>query len=125
MLLISELTGDVMVAITKTIRILSWGLALYLGLSYAAYAETAKERKTNEPAVPKEKSVQMQGGVHMIQGEVLRIKGQIYVIRDQDGKEVSLHGDTTTVKAGKIKEGDRIEAKVNDQNNALSIHALP
>jgi hypothetical protein len=40
-------------------------------------------------------------------------------------KTAGLHGDTTTVKAGKIKEGDRIEAKVNDQNNALSIRSLP
>jgi hypothetical protein len=41
----------------------------------------------------------------------------------KDGKEVRLHTDKTTQMMGEIKKGDRIEAKVNDQNHALSIRS--
>ena len=39
----------------------------------------------------------------------------------KDGKEVRLHTDNTTQRVGEIKKGDRIEAKVNEQNHALVI----
>jgi len=41
----------------------------------------------------------------------------------KDGKEVRLHTDKTTEMMGEIKKGDRIEAKVNDKNHALSIRS--
>jgi hypothetical protein len=41
-----------------------------------------------------------------------------------DGKEVRLHTDKTTQITGNIQQGDRIVAKVNDQNHALTIDAL-
>ncbi|MDZ4856457.1 MAG: hypothetical protein SGJ26_16655 [Nitrospirota bacterium] len=34
------------------------------------------------------------------------------------------HTDNTTKMMGEIKKGDRIEAKVNDQNHALSIRSV-
>ena len=64
-------------------------------------------------------------GVHIMQGDVLRVQGTNYVVKGLDGKEVSLHADNTTVKTGNFKAGDRIEAKVNEQNHALSIQAVP
>ena len=59
----------------------------------------------------------------MIKGEVLRVEGNNYFIKGQDGKEVRLHTDQTTHKIGSFKQGDRIEAKVNDENHALSIRS--
>jgi hypothetical protein len=41
----------------------------------------------------------------------------------KDGKEVRLHTDKTTQMMGEIKKGDRIEAKVNKKNHALSIRS--
>ena len=41
----------------------------------------------------------------------------------QDGKEVRMHVDKTTESIGSFKQGDRIEAKVNDKNHALSIRS--
>ena len=60
-----------------------------------------------------------------IKGEVLRVEGRNYVVRGEDGKEVSLHTDSTTQKTGDIQQGYRIEAQVNDQNHALSIRSTP
>jgi uncharacterized surface anchored protein len=60
-----------------------------------------------------------------IKGEVLRVEGRDYVVRGEDGKEVSLHTDSTTRKTGEIDQGYSIEAQVNDQDHALSIRSTP
>ncbi len=59
---------------------------------------------------------------HTIRGEVLRVEGNTYVVRDQDGKEVSMHTDQTTAKP--VTEGDFIQANVNEQNQVLWIGPL-
>jgi hypothetical protein len=56
-----------------------------------------------------------------ITGELLRVEYGEYFVKGQDGKEVHFTTDKTTQMMGQIKKGDRIEAKVNDQNHALSI----
>ena len=61
----------------------------------------------------------------IIQGEVLRVEGNDCFIKGQDGKEVRLHIDLTTLKARNIEPGERIEAKVNDQNHVLAILSEP
>lgn len=72
----------------------------------------------------KEKALQEQG-IRIIQGEVLRVEGDNYFVKGQDGREVSFHADTTTMKSEKIKSGDRIEAKVDDNNHAVSLLPAP
>ena len=56
---------------------------------------------------------------------VLRVEGRNYVVRGENGKEVSLHVDSTTQKTEDISQGYSIEAQVNDQNHALSIRSTP
>jgi len=63
--------------------------------------------------------------VEAIKGEVLRIEGDNYFVKGEQGKEVRLHTDNTTQKTGDINQGDRIEAQMNDQNHALSIRSTP
>ncbi|MEP6892132.1 MAG: hypothetical protein ABI955_15700, partial [Nitrospirota bacterium] len=46
-----------------------------------------------------------------------------YFVKGQDGKEVRLRTDSTTQKSGVISRGDRVEAKINEQNLALSIRS--
>ena len=58
-----------------------------------------------------------------IRGEVLRVEGTTYVVKRQDGKEVSLHTDQTKEKPD-ITQGDLIQANVNEQNQALWIGPL-
>jgi hypothetical protein len=60
-------------------------------------------------------------GSKIIKGELFRVESGNYFVKVKDGKEIRLHTDKTTEMSGEVKKGDRIEAKVNDQNHALSI----
>ena len=60
-------------------------------------------------------------GAQTISGEVLRIEGDTYVIRDVFGKEVHLRVDQNSKIEGSPKVGDRIEAKVMEGGWASSI----
>jgi hypothetical protein len=121
-----------MVSIPKVVGLMSCGFLLCLGLSNAAQAadaaSTADEMKAGQSdrkggqAGLKGEQDKLKGG-HMISGELLRVEGDNYFVKGQDGKEVRLHTDQTTLKTGNIRQGDRIEADVNDQNHALSIRS--
>ena len=117
-----------MVSIPKVIGLMSCGFVLCLGLSSAASA--ADDMKAGQPdrqggqAGLKGEQDKLKGG-HMITGELLRVEGENYFVKGQDGKEVRLHTDDTTHKTGDINQGDRIEAQLNDQNYALSIRSTP
>jgi hypothetical protein len=127
-----------MVSIPKTIGVLSCGFLLCLGLSYAAQADYAAAAADKLKADQSDRrqggqeagEKQMNGaeGDHAIgdddktiKGEVLGIEGDNMVVKGEDGNEVRLHTDETTQKAKNIVPGQAIEAKVNDQNHALSI----
>ena len=60
-------------------------------------------------------------GDKTITGEVMGVEDDNILVKREDGKEVHLHTDETTQKARNIVPGQDIEAKVNDQNHALSI----
>ncbi len=59
---------------------------------------------------------------HMIFGEVLTMDGTTYVLKNEDGKEVSVQVDESTEKPP-INKGDRIAANVDQQDHALWIRA--
>ena len=116
-----------MVAISKVIGVLSCGCLLCLGLSNAASADNMKAgqlQRNGGQADQPEMTMQKQE-VHVIQGDVLRVEGANYIVKGLDGREVSLHTDNTTVRSGNVKPGDRVEAKINDQNHALSMLQVP
>jgi hypothetical protein len=62
---------------------------------------------------------QMQSS-HMIRGEVIKVEDSNYVVKEQEGKQVSLKTDETTAQPA-IHEGEHIEASVNEQNQVLWI----
>jgi len=129
-----------MVPIRKGFGILSCGFLLCLGLSNAVQAEHApspsdvmKTDKTSDrQGFQADDDKQMNEGMgdssaegaKMIQGELFRIKGGDYFVKLKNGQEVRLHTDKTTQVQGDIKKGDRIEAKVNEQNHVLSIRSV-
>jgi hypothetical protein len=84
-----------MVSIPKVVGVMSCGFLLCLGLYL--------------------------NGSHTIKGEVLRVEPSSYFVKQYDGNQVRLHIDATTQMAGRIGQGDRIEAKVNAQRYALAI----
>ena len=65
------------------------------------------------------------GRAHIIQGDVLRIEGETYVIKELGGTERIFRADASTMKTERIQVGDRIEAKVDEQNRALSLLPAP
>ncbi|HLA60651.1 MAG TPA: hypothetical protein VK626_00265 [Nitrospiraceae bacterium] len=130
-----------MVSISKVVGVLSCGFLLCLGLSSAAQAEHAPGAsdlmKTNavtdqqgfqsdddkQKNVNDEKGSNRADGAKTIKGELFRVEDGNYFVKVKNGKEVRLHTDKTTQMMGEIKKGDRIEAKVNKKNHALSIRS--
>ena len=121
-----------MVSMPKIISILSCGVLLGLGLT--GNAVSAADKMEAGPSSAglggqaglESEEGQLKGAIivergETIHGEVLRVEDANYFVKGQDGKEVHLHTDDTTQKTGNIRQGDRIEATVNDQNNVLSI----
>jgi translation initiation factor IF-1 len=97
-----------MVPLPKVVGIISCGFLLCLGLS-----DIASSLDKIGDTVPGK----------TIKGEVLRIDGDNYFIKNgEDGKVVRLHVDNTTQKKSvRITPGDNVEVKFNDQNHAISI----
>jgi hypothetical protein len=61
-----------------------------------------------------------------VNGDLLKIDGEFYVVKDMAGKEVRLHVDKTSQLDGTFKAGDKIEAQATDKNHAGSIkHVQP
>ena len=128
-----------MVSFPKIVGVLSCGFLLCLGLSNAAQAEhspspsdvmktdSQSDRQGFQSDDDKQKNVTNEKGSHRadvaktIKGELSRVEDGNYFVKVKEGKEVRVHTDKTTQMMGEIKKGDRVEAKVNDQNHALSI----
>jgi hypothetical protein len=56
-----------------------------------------------------------------VNGDLLKIDGEFYVVKDMAGKEIRLHVDKTTTMDGVIKVGDKVEAQATEKNHAVSI----
>ncbi|HXT66438.1 MAG TPA: hypothetical protein VN657_06580 [Nitrospiraceae bacterium] len=117
-----------MASLPKLVGILSYSFLLCLGMVHAvAAADDTKMSQSGEKdgeADRKGSTLDMQG-VHIIQGDVMRVEGEIYFVKGLDGKEMSLRAGKTTIKTEKIKAGDRIEAKIDENNFALSLLPAP
>ena len=50
----------------------------------------------------------------MITGDLLKIDGDFYVVKDMAGKQTRLHADKTTVFDGATKVGDKVEVQATD-----------
>jgi len=100
-----------MVSIPKVVGVLSCGVLLCLGLSQAAHAANEEGASRIEQA-------------KVITGVLVRIEYGDYVVKGQDGQEVHFTIDKKTQMMGQLKKGDRIEAKVTEQNHAMLIRLV-
>jgi hypothetical protein len=126
-----------MVAIVTFAGSLSCGVLLCVGLSNTVQAEhvpsasdvmktdSATDRQGFQDDADKQMHDGMGGirGSKHIKGELFRVDGDSYYIMLRDDTELRIRTDKTTVMGGDIKKGDLIEAKINDQNHALSIRS--
>ena len=60
-------------------------------------------------------------GTQTVKGDLLKIDGEFYVVKDMSGKEIRLHVDKTSQLDGIFKAGDKIEAQATDKGHASSI----
>ena len=109
----------VMLPLPKVLGVVFCGSLLSIGLSTVAQTEVFAPPQSG-PGVGETPLQPMESAQSIIQGEVLRIEGNDCVIKGLDGKEVRLQIDLPILKARNIQPGDRIEAKVNNQNHVLS-----
>ena len=67
------------------------------------------------------------GSQNAIKGDLLKIDGEFYVVKDTAGKDIRLHVDKTTKLDGAaFKAGDKVEIQATEKNHAVSIkHAQP
>lgn len=57
-----------------------------------------------------------------ITGEIVKIDGEMVLIKDDSGKVEQVHVDPKgTKKTGELKQGAKVTAQVNDQGHAESI----
>jgi len=124
-----------MIGTSKVVRGFAGGCLLFLGLfpilldgDAASAVEEAKGTSKGIPCDIPHGQNAMQAeqdakqGSRVVVGEVLRVDGAKYVVREESGKEVSLQADESTEKTP-INKGDRITANINNQNHALWIRA--
>jgi hypothetical protein len=63
----------------------------------------------------------MMAGAQTVKGDLMKIDGEYYVVKDSTGKEVKLHVDSTSKIEGAPKAGDKVEAQMNPNGHATSI----
>ena len=116
-----------MISISTTGAVMSCGLLLGIGYAASAADEMKAGQSVSEKSVLTVYRIKSeegkQKGVQTIRGEVLRIEHENYFVKQYDGKEVQLQIDEMTQMTGYIGQGEHVEAKVNDQNHALSIRS--
>lgn len=94
-----------------------FGLAAILAVGMAPLTFAAGETALPEAmAAPGEMAAP---GSKAVKGDLLKIEGEFYIVKDTAGKEVRMHVDKTSKLDGTFKAGDKIEAQASDTGHAL------
>jgi uncharacterized protein YdeI (BOF family) len=127
-----------MKSIPQKTAVISCAMLLGIGLATATRADymssTTAAQSDRRQGNPETTEQQSPGNIQndqssrgkTMKGEVVRVEGDTWFIKDERGKEVQLHVDQTTRRSpqrvdDKNMKGVVIEAMVNDQHHALSI----
>jgi uncharacterized protein YdeI (BOF family) len=92
-------------------------LAMLLALGMISVTNAA------DPAAKSKSDAAGSSAAQTLKGEVLKIDGENYTIKDASGKEVRIHVDKTTKTEGALKVGDKVEAHTTADGHATSIKA--
>ncbi len=98
-----------MVSIPKVVGVLSCSFLLCLSLSTVA---SSADKSTTGQFVPGKE----------VKGEIVKVDGENYVVREVSGAEVRMHVDASTQKKSKMipKVGEHVLATVDAKGHALS-----
>ena len=112
-----------MVSISKAVGVLSCGFLLGLGVSsVASSADRLDTGQWGGKIVTVDDKDRFVPGKE-VRGEIVKIDGATYVVREASGAEVRMHVDASTekIKSGLMpKEGEYVRAKVDARGHALS-----
>ena len=96
-------------SIPKVVGVLSCSFLLCLSLSTVA---SSADKLTTEQFAPGKE----------IKGEIVKVEGENYVVRDASGAEVRMHVDASTHKRSNMtpKVGEHVIGKVDAKGHAIS-----
>lgn len=103
-------------------------MVLFFLASMMTLPASAEESKGSGAKTTAQGTEQMRGNAKtgkegkLVLGELSRIEGESYFVKQSDGKEVKLHVAQSSQKSGPLKQGDQVEAQVDDKNHVLAIH---
>jgi hypothetical protein len=101
------------------------GVVLTFGMQSIGHAVTSEPNPPAGAPAGSEPPAERSGTrLNLLKGEVLRIDGQDYVIKDQTGKEVRIKTDSGTKIQGAPKAGDQIEAELSSDDRAAAIKKI-
>ena len=112
-----------MVSLAKAVGVLSCGFLLCLGVSsVASSADKLYTGQSEGKILTVDDKDRFVPGTE-VRGEIVKIDGANYVVREASGAEVRMHVDASTekIKSGLMpKEGEYVRAKVDAKGHALS-----
>ncbi len=92
-------------------------LFLMVAVSFIGGVVLAADPMKEKEASPSMKERVMEDAV---KGTLMKIDGEYYVVKDNDGKQHRLHVDKST-KLDKVVEGDMVKAFVTDQGHVTTL----
>jgi hypothetical protein len=106
----------------KVFGYLSCGVLFWMGLSPFNVAWSSNELTIAPSPVLITDTIGESKPGKTIKGEVVRVDGENYFVKQEDGKLVRMHVDRTTHTKSpmKAKPGDNVEAKIDNQGHAIS-----
>jgi hypothetical protein len=111
-----------MLSIPKVVGVLSCGFLLCLGLStVASSADKLNTGQSGGKIFTVDDKERFVPGKE-VKGEIVKIDGENYVVREATGAEVRMHVDSSTEKRSSLipKVGEHVLAKVDAKGHAVS-----
>jgi len=89
-------------------------LVASLGMGMVAWADDPMSQKEATPDL-KERVTK-----DAVKGTLIKMDGEYYWIKDNDGKETKVHVDMST-KLDKVKVGDKVKAYITDKGHVTTL----
>ena len=96
---------------------LLWSIIVSAAISTGAGAALAADPMSEKEATP---SITERITKDAVKGTLMKIDGEFYWIKDNDGKEVRIHVDKST-KLDKVVEGDHVKAFITDKGHTTTL----
>lgn len=111
-----------MVSIPKIVGVLSCSFLLWLGLSTVAFSADQFNTGYSSGKIWTVDDKDRFVAGKEVKGEIVKIDGEHYVVREASGAEVRMHVDAKTEKRSNMlpKVGEHVLAKVDAKGHALS-----